>query len=247
MSGRIAYYGGIVTNGLVLNLDAAKKDSYAGSGTVWRDISTNNYSGSLVNGPTFNSANGGGIVFNGTNNYYTPSGSTFNYSPGTTGEVSLELWVYPTGPYSTYLAEPPVTNLGAFFGQGIFANTTGWGIGMLTTSGINNFIFQVRNSGNTSSPISSFTNNNWYHVVGTFTRNENTRLYINGTLVATTSNTNIGNLTITPSINDAAIGRGGGQPFYAGSITSTARIYSKPLSATEVLQNYNATKNRFGL
>jgi hypothetical protein len=247
MSGRIAYYGGIVTNGLVLNLDAAKKDSYAGSGTVWRDISRNNYSGSLINGPTFNSANGGSIRFDGVDDYYTPLGGTFNYSPGTTGEVSLELWVYPTGPYTAYGAEPPTTNLAVLFGQGIFANTTGWGIGVQTTSGVNYFAFQVRNLGNITSPTSSFTNNNWYHVVGTFTRNENTRLYVNGTLMATISNTNIGNLTITPSTNDAAIGRGGFLPLYAGSITSTARIYNKPLSAAEVLQNYNATKGRFGL
>jgi hypothetical protein len=62
MAGRIAYYGGIVTNGLVLALDAAKKDSYPGSGTLWKDISGNTNNGTLINGPTFNSGNGGYCV-----------------------------------------------------------------------------------------------------------------------------------------------------------------------------------------
>ena len=62
MAGRIAYYGGIVTNGLVLDLDAAKKDSYPGTGTSWRNIAGNSNNGTLTNGPTFNSNNGGSIA-----------------------------------------------------------------------------------------------------------------------------------------------------------------------------------------
>jgi hypothetical protein len=247
MAGRIAYYGGIVANGLVLNLDAAKRDSYPGSDIVWNDLSGNNRNGTLTSSPTYSSANGGSIAFNGTSSYCAFSGNTFNFSPGTTGELSLEIWVYPTGPYTTYLSEPPTTNLGGLFGQGFFNANIGWGIGVDTTSGVNNFQFQVRNIGAISAPRSSFTNNNWYHVVGTFTRNENTRLYMNGSLVASASNANIGNLTITPNNNNAAIGRGGGIPFYAGGNVASARIYNRPLSPTEVTQNYNALKGRFGL
>ena len=69
MAGRIAYYGNIVKDGLVLDLDAAKKDSYPGTGTAWNDISGNRNNGTLTNGPTFNSSNGGSIVFDGTNDY----------------------------------------------------------------------------------------------------------------------------------------------------------------------------------
>jgi len=236
----------IVTNGLVLALDAGNTKSYTSGSATWRDISGNGRNGTLTSSPTYSSANGGSIAFNNTSSYCAFSGNTFNISPGTTGELSLEIWVYPTGPYTSYTSEG-LTNLGGFFGQGYYAGTTGWGIGMDTRSGTNSFAFQVRNVGVISNATSSFTNNNWYHVVGTFTRNENTRLYINGSLVASTSNTNIGNLTITPNINNAAIGRGGGVPFYAGGNISTARIYNRPLSSTEVLQNYNATKTRFGL
>jgi len=59
----------IVTSGLVLALDAADKLSYRGSGTTWRDLSGNNNTGTLTNGPTFNAGNLGSIVFDGTNDY----------------------------------------------------------------------------------------------------------------------------------------------------------------------------------
>jgi len=89
MAGRIAYTGGIVTNGLVLNLDAAKRDSYPGSGTIWRDIAGGTATGSLINGPVFNSNNGGYISFDGTNVYGDIGNILFNSASVTT----LDLWV----------------------------------------------------------------------------------------------------------------------------------------------------------
>jgi hypothetical protein len=241
--------GNIVTNGLVLNLDAANPRSYPQpyNGTTWTDLSGNNRNGTLTNSPVYSSANGGSIAFNNTSSYCAFSGNTFNISPGTTGEFSLEIWVYPTGPYSPYTPDAFTTNLGGFFGQSYFNLTAGWGIGMNTTSGINNFAFQVRNFSTISQPTTSFTNNNWYHVVGTFTRNENTRLYVNGSLRASSSNTNIGNLNLTPSNNDASIGRTGVLPYYAGGNISSARIYTRPINPSEILQNFNATRARFGI
>ena len=75
MAGRIAYYGGIVKDGLILDLDAAKRDSYPSSGTVWNDISGFQNNGTLINGPTFNSSNGGSIVFDGVDDYVQCAGS----------------------------------------------------------------------------------------------------------------------------------------------------------------------------
>ena len=106
----------IVTDGLVLYLDAANPNSYVSGSTSWRDISRGGNNGTLVNGPTFNSANGGSIVFDGVDDNISFSGNTFNYSPGTSGGISLEIWVYPTGPYSSYIAGS-TTNLGGFFGH----------------------------------------------------------------------------------------------------------------------------------
>ena len=68
----------IVSNGLVLALDAADKNSYPGSGITWRDVSGNNNNGTLTNGPTFDSSNGGSIVFDGTNDFVTGSIGSIN-------------------------------------------------------------------------------------------------------------------------------------------------------------------------
>ncbi len=59
----------IVTNGLVLYLDASNTKSYVSGSTTWSDVSRSGNNGTLINGPTFNSANGGSIVFDGTNDY----------------------------------------------------------------------------------------------------------------------------------------------------------------------------------
>ena len=57
----------IVRSGLVLHLDAARPASYPGSGTTWTDLSGQGNNGTLTNGPTYSSANGGSIVLDGTN------------------------------------------------------------------------------------------------------------------------------------------------------------------------------------
>ncbi len=81
MAGRIAYYGNIVRDGLVLDLDAAKRDSYPGSGTSWRDIAGGVITGSLINGPTFDGNNGGSIVFDGADDYVNLGTTNFGISP----------------------------------------------------------------------------------------------------------------------------------------------------------------------
>ncbi len=67
----MSVYGGpdIVTNGLVLHLDAANSKSYLGSGTTWNDLSGNGNNATLTNGPSFSNSNRGSIVFDGTNDY----------------------------------------------------------------------------------------------------------------------------------------------------------------------------------
>ena len=87
----------IITDGLVLALDAGNTKSYPGSGTVWTDLSGNNNTGTLTNGPTFNAANGGSIVFDGTNDYVTLPIST------TSGQALTYFgWLYSTESTSIY-------------------------------------------------------------------------------------------------------------------------------------------------
>ena len=96
MAGRIGYYGGMVKDGLVLNLDASRLDSYLRTGTSWKDISGNQNNGTLINGPTFNSNNGGSIVFDGTNDYMT-LGSPTGFSMAPSG-VTMVFWIYNNYP-----------------------------------------------------------------------------------------------------------------------------------------------------
>ena len=65
------FYPAMVTSGLVFNVDASNSQSYPGSGTVWYDISGNNYNINLLNGPVYSGEYGGAITFDGTNDYGT--------------------------------------------------------------------------------------------------------------------------------------------------------------------------------
>jgi hypothetical protein len=80
----------IVTNGLVLHLDAGSRQSYPGSGTTWNDLSGNGYNGTLTNGPTFNTANQGSIVFDQANDIVSFSGVVL------TNTHTVNIWIYPT-------------------------------------------------------------------------------------------------------------------------------------------------------
>jgi hypothetical protein len=233
MAGRIAYYGGIVRDGLVLYLDAAKKDSYPGSGTVWRDIVGAN-NGTLTNGPTFSSANGGSIVFDGVDDY-----SQINNTPALqiTGDQTLEFFVYPKrrdrrqnwydkayGGEGTITYEPN-GSLNYYWG----------------TAGSNTTPYQ----GVTTNGTPLATLNAWYHVVlvrELSTPSRTIKWYINGIL----NNTAAASYTeATASSSNIRIGVGY-TSYFQGDI-QTVRIYNKALSAQQVLQNYNSTKTRFGL
>ena len=90
----LAHGPSIITQGLVLALDAADRNSYPGSGTTWTDLSGNGNTGTLTNGPTYNSANGGSIVFDGSNDYVNFS---YNSSLNIGGlNITLSSWVRPT-------------------------------------------------------------------------------------------------------------------------------------------------------
>jgi hypothetical protein len=88
---RFHYSPKIVTDGLVLYLDAANTRSYPGTGTTWSDLSRGGNNGSLINGPTFNSANGGSIVFDGSNDY-VDCGNIDDIKNAS--QVSISIWTY---------------------------------------------------------------------------------------------------------------------------------------------------------
>ena len=225
MAGRISYLGGIVTQGLVLDLDAAKRDSYAGVGTSWNDISGNRNNGVLTNGPTFNSANGGSIVFDGVDDYVLTPGSILNNS------YTIQSYIYLIGNRFTILS-----NLNDD------SNSKSNQIG---TDGSRNVYFQISLSDNTyfyTTSTTTLNTNQWYNIC--FTRVGSTaKIYINGSEISiTTVGASAVNLQTYTSNFTVGVNRALN---YTNGRMSLLQIYNRALSASEVLQNYNATKGRY--
>jgi len=139
----------IVTDGLVLALDAGNTKSYPGSGTTWFDRSGNARNGTLTNGPTFSSANGGSIVFDGVDDYVSCGNpSIFQINQGT-----ISAWVKTSSPGSDYRGIiTKQSNYGLFVRDGILASYN-WGTNQHITTGIN------------------IADNIWKYVAMTFTTN----------------------------------------------------------------------------
>jgi hypothetical protein len=209
----------IITSGCVLSLDAADKLSYKGSGTTWTDLSGNNNTGTLTNGPTFNAGNMGSIVYDGVDDSVTLSLVSSNVN-----NVTTEVWF------------KAITLPGD---RGLFLNgnggSSGYGLqfGACGTAGTTLYVFFGGVSCNVVS-YSTLVTNTWYQSVYTRTTTPSTSniLYINGTSVSTNTSANP---------NSAAGNTLVGHSAYNGYI-SVVRHYNRTLSATEVLQNYNKTQ-----
>jgi hypothetical protein len=229
----------IVGNGLVLNLDAGINESYPGSGTTWTDLSGIGNNGTLINGPTFDSANSGSIVFDGVNDFIQIPYSSYWDSNvfGTATNFTIECWYKPdlfknwdtiiekssnSGYYSESEGPAIWTNAGSI--QGVFS------------SGV------TGNPGGSYVIISySTTTLKWYHI--TFTGDGTTlRLYVDGVQRATGA---ISSRTV--AVSNGNVGpRFGARAAMNGKL-GVARFYTKALSADEVLQNFNAQRSRFGI
>ncbi len=228
-------YGKTVTSGLVLYLNAVDRNSYPGTGTVWNDLSGNSNTGTL-NGPIYNnSVNGGIIVFDGTDDYVDTKQIQFER----TNPFSLCIWVYPTLVSNHQL----INNENSSY--------TGYRLDITTTSVIG---FSLRNTPTTNQANITTTGtllaNKWYNIVATYNGSSNTsgmNIYINGAVQSVTSITN--NLTSTIISNETTwigLRRPATTGPFSGRV-SNVQIYNRALSASEVLQNYNASKSRFGL
>ena len=216
----------IVTNGLVLALDAADKNSYIGSGTTWKDLSGNNNTGTLTNGSTFSQANGGAIVFDGVDDYVNiPNNSSFNV----TDNISVEMWVR--------IETTQSNNLGFLIK---YAN--GY---LFYITGVNKvFAFDSRNGDGTYYRTTGTTNIQdgvWKYLVGQKS-GLSYKVYVNGVLEGSTTANSVG--SIAGNVN-LKLGTDDGT--YLNGRIGTFKIYNRELTAAEILQNYNVQKTRFGL
>jgi hypothetical protein len=219
-------YEGIITNGLVFNVDAGFLPSYSTSGNTWYDLAYSGNNGTLVNGVTYSSLEGGSLVFDGTNDYVDFGNTTSLTITG--NSISLEAWVNYNLSQQDWKGVLYKANGNSTGYQLFIDDSEKVAFGLITTSGF------VRPSANFVLPP-----NTWHHIMGTYD-GSNMRTYINGTLYNTFTQT--GNiLASSTSLN---VGRSFSSEEFPGYIP-VVRIYNRGLTSTEVLKNYNAGLSRF--
>jgi hypothetical protein len=220
----------IVSDGLVLYLDAGSPNSYRPDfGTTWKDMSGFNNSGSLTNGPTYNTDNGGSIVFDGTNDY-TPTPLINN---GTNNTTSI-LWYKWNGINQlrvlSYLGDSGTTGMGLIINDGSGA-PTGSKVSVLYGGAYFNAI-------DTGTLFGSLVSNVYTQL--TLTRDTTTtKLYQDSIF--------LGSTTRTPNANSSNLNFSLGHTLFAAGSVAITMFYNRALSSTEIQQNYNAQKSRFGL
>ena len=235
-----------VTDNLTLYLDAAYSDSYPGSGTTWYDLSPKKFNGILTNSPIHNSFYSSFIFGPGgtDSDVYPAVSAVINFPAQVTGQtIGLYQSSFTVGAW--FYNNIDSTPLAPSRGGGIFSingsSTAGGQYAIFCRWGSVFVDWYGAGSANAGVPISK---NTWYYVTHTY--NYTTKLssfYLNGVLqnVATRSQDLIASIGSTsPQIGYY----GFGGSYWAGKI-SMVHVHNKDLSASEVLSNYNATKNRF--
>ena len=214
--------------GLVLCLDAADKNSYIGSGTTWKDLSgTNN--GTLTNGPTFSNANQGTIVFDGTDDRII----SFPTQISGTGSKTINCF---------FKTNKTVRN--GLCGIRDVSTLSGW-VFTVNRSATGNLTY-FHTGGSIIEIAAGISTNVWYNGCVTYdTTSATVILYLNGVQIGSP----VTSFSVMTSSTFNGVVGGEDSAFndpFGGSI-GLVQIYNRALSASEVLQNYNATKTRFGL
>ena len=222
----------IVRDGLVLALDAASSRSWTAGGSVWYDLSGNGNNATASGSPsTANSGTGTqSIAFDGTNDFFTVTANetSLSFKQGQT----IGMWVY----------HPGVTGRRNLWDQAY----GGYGTWTHEQGGSINYYYGS-NGGNAQS-YKGFTSmdvpeNGWQYIVSS-RYSGGAQWYLNGTLQVTTTDSYTP-MTATTT-NNIRIGLGYTGVYYQGNI-SLVQAYTRGLSSTEIAQNYNAQKSRFGL
>lgn len=223
----------IVATDLLLNFDAAELRSYTSGSTVWNSLIPPNVSGSLINGPTFSTAGGGTIVFDGTNDRVDITQNLANF----TGGITLEAWVYATN----------TTDFARILELGNGNRTNNIGFFRINANNFLGVFMQYPDGVNSTLDIgvnNVYQLNTWHNLA--FTANgTNWRLFKNGSQVATQTQSYLPTNT-TRAINTIGSTSGAYREFFGGNIP-IVRVYNRALSATELLQNFNALRVRFGI
>jgi hypothetical protein len=217
-----------VTDGLIFHLDASSPTSFSGSGsTVWADLSSSYAHGKLYSGPVFTSENGGGIVFDGTDDYFTTDTATaFNGLTRMSAEITFKLTGTISG-YEHIINKPQSPNGGT------------WGL----YSGPNaNVLTWYVNADATTMSFSNVVVNKTYHYAMTYDL-LSVKTFINGTLVSSVPYTSSLSYDNAKPVNIGRFDTGN----YLGPNVNVynAKVYNRALTSTEIKQNYIAVQNKF--
>jgi hypothetical protein len=230
----------IIVDGLVLYLDAANSKSYIPGSTTWNDVSRLGNNGTLVNGPTFNSADGGYIVFDGVNDFIT-LGDILALG-FTDGVFTADAWVYVPSTWTAGSQYPNLISKGASAGW----DNAGWSLFVFRDypgAGIYGWGCGIRNGATSLITQGSIniTPNTFTHICVT-ADGSNVRLYQNSVL------TNTNSQTVNPELNSQSvlIGKDWTNNYFPGNVAIT-RLYNRAISSSEVRQNFNSTRSRFGI
>jgi hypothetical protein len=240
----MAVYGGpnSVVSGLVLELDAGNLKSYPGSGTTWTDLSGKGNTGTLTNGPTYSSANGGSIVFDGTNDYIDLSNR------------SLPLINVSQFTYSTFIKITSSATLGTLFSFGDSVNYAN-DVMFFYYSGNSTLNFQVNNGGDGAGYF-AYSIGSWSNISVVYDGTQSTnatrlKVYLNGIQQTLSFDYTVPATTSSANFTGAAIGIYSTSGFTSDTIiggnVGTASLYNRALSTAEVSQNFNALRGRFGI
>jgi hypothetical protein len=223
-------YEGIITDGLIVNVDAGFTPSYPKSGTTIYNTTSNTVNGSLINSPVFNSSDGGSIVLDGVDDYIlgslvVPASFTFNciFKPTsiTVWSPEFNIWQdYPSGDRGWGIF--CIHSGGGAYPTGVYAGT------------------DIGTRWNNNETTGVYSTNNIQNI--TFTHgNGVSRIYRNGSLLYQK------NQSAPLSIGQTKYYTLFSHPTYGPGNLYTAQFYNRELSSSEVLHNFNSFKSRFGL
>lgn len=243
-------YEGIITDGIVLNLDGGFTPSYPKSGTTIYDLSLSVNNGVLTNGPTYTSNDGGVINYDGTDDYTSITNSNSLYLPNA---MSIQffvkvdtipsvaggnrMWLVTKGQSNQFEWQTSINNFGSEFGKWCFLRYASATPGGALDGGA------FRGRASSSDAVTGVWTNVAFTLASPSSLND---VYLNGVLNngATLSQNN---MNVSQGTANVRLGtRDFGEKYLDGSLGDVL-IYNRQLSATEVLQNYNALKSRYGL
>jgi hypothetical protein len=213
----------IVTSGLVLNYDAGNTSSYPGTGPTWFDLSGLGNNGTLINNPTYSSNNSGYLNFDGVDEY-VDTGKTATQLGVYDADYTFEAWVYPTD----------LTSDRTMFGTDTTALRQGMHLVFRSGS-----IYQGHYGSDFSAGTATL--NGWNNISYTYVKSSGAAsIYKNGVLQGT------GTISSFIGTTNILIARWASTYYFAGP-GAVYRVYNRTLTATEVAQNFNVLRGRYGL